>query len=54
MKAKKLVISLACGHSLVLEKHQVAGSMQGTVAYCGKCNKERRIKEKNWIASTEN
>lgn len=47
---KSLLVNLACGHSLVIERENVARIVKGTQAECPKCNyKLRRIVEQSWV-----
>lgn len=54
MKAKKLVVSLACGHTLVLMKSEVSLALNGNHASCPKCPwnaPPRRVTERSWVAA---
>jgi len=50
---KKLMISLSCGHSIILDKRGAAQAAHGNHMQCPKCPDdvpERRVVERSWIA----
>lgn len=51
MVNKALLVSLSCGHSLVIEKEHITTIVRGSFAYCSKCPnyEERKIKERSWV-----
>lgn len=51
-KPKKLVVTMSCGHSVVLEQSDVVGTLKGNHANCPKCPWNatvRRITERSWV-----
>lgn len=56
MRPKKLILTLSCGHSIILEKMQAAASMKGLIYECPKCPFNapiRRVTERAWVDAKE-
>lgn len=51
---KKLLVTLSCGHTVVLDRHEAAQAAHGTTMDCKKCDfKERRIVERSWVSGKD-
>jgi len=54
MREKKLVVRLACGHTLTLTKREAVNFATGNHAECRKCDyRSRRVLERAWVAGSE-